>query len=105
MGSSIPAKLRRLVHERAGGRCEYCLLHENHSPVAHEIDHLVARKHGGLTTSDNLALACLTCNQFKADRFLAVDPHTNETVPCTTRELRIGMNIFVGILIVLTSSD
>jgi hypothetical protein len=36
----IPEPLRRLVVERAGGRCEYCLLHEDDTFFTHEIDHI-----------------------------------------------------------------
>jgi hypothetical protein len=38
----VPAALRRLVHERAGGACEYCLVPEAMTLVAHEVDHVVA---------------------------------------------------------------
>jgi hypothetical protein len=29
MSEYVPAELRRLIRERAGHRCEYCLLHED----------------------------------------------------------------------------
>ncbi len=63
--SAIPAHLRQLVHQRAKGHCEYCLIHENMTPFSHEIDHLIARKHGGQTVAENLALSCLSCNRRK----------------------------------------
>ncbi len=58
----IPAELRRLVRERATGNCEYCLIPESVAFATHAIDHIVAEKHGGLTTADNLALSCTICN-------------------------------------------
>jgi 5-methylcytosine-specific restriction endonuclease McrA len=61
----VPAALRRLVHERARGACEYCLAPEATALFAHEVDHVVAEKHGGTTTEDNLALACAACNLHK----------------------------------------
>ena len=69
--SSIPTELRKLVIERAAGRCEYCLMHQNVSIYSHEVDHIIALKHGGQTSADNLALSCLSCNRHKgsADRY------------------------------------
>jgi hypothetical protein len=50
----IPAAVRRRVMQRAQERCEYCLLHQVDVPFAHHIDHIIPRKHGGLTASHNL---------------------------------------------------
>jgi 5-methylcytosine-specific restriction endonuclease McrA len=61
----ISAALRREVRERAGERCEYCLLAESQAFFPHEPDHLIAIQHGGETVSPNLALACFDCNRFK----------------------------------------
>jgi len=77
----ISAALRREVRERAGERCEYCLLAESEAFFPHEPDHLIARKHGGETVSANLALACLDCNRFKGPNIASLDPITGELVP------------------------
>lgn len=77
---TIPAALRRFVTERAGGRCEYCLVHQDVSPFTHEVDHLVARKHGGPTVSENLALACLLCNRRKGSDLTSIDLVSGEIV-------------------------
>lgn len=77
----IPAALRRLVHERAGGACEYCLAPEATALFPHEVDHVVAEKHGGATTEDNLALACAACNLHKGSDIGSIDPATGELVP------------------------
>jgi hypothetical protein len=71
---AIPSALRRLVVERANGRCEYCLLHQDDTPVTHPIDHIVAPKHGGATEASNLALACIECNLNKGSDLFSVDP-------------------------------
>ncbi len=64
MTTALPIALRRAVIERAHERCEYC-----HKPQVsffpHEVDHVVAVKHGGQTTLDNLALACFQFNRYK----------------------------------------
>jgi 5-methylcytosine-specific restriction endonuclease McrA len=81
MSSDTPsAALRRLVIERADGRCEYCLIHQDVSPFTHEVNHLVARKHGGQTVSENLALACLSCNRRKGSDLTSIDPFSGEIV-------------------------
>lgn len=54
--SHVPVALRRAVHERAAGICEYCLFPEALAFVAHEVDHVIALKHGGAAEFDNLAL-------------------------------------------------
>jgi hypothetical protein len=53
----IPAALRQLVFDRASGRCEYCRFPEQMAFATFECEHIVAEKHGGATTADNLALA------------------------------------------------
>jgi len=50
----IPAELRRSVRMRARDCCEYCLIPESMTLAAHEIDHVIAEKHGGPTDADNL---------------------------------------------------
>ena len=62
---SIPERLRRQVRERAQGRCEYCFIHEADMYYPHEADHVIAEKHGGATSLENLAWACFYCNRFK----------------------------------------
>ncbi len=76
--TKIPADLRQLVIDRARGQCEFCLLHQDYSIYTHEVDHLVAQKHGGLTTADNLALSCLPCNRHKGTDLTTFDPVTGE---------------------------
>jgi len=41
-----------------------------------EIDHIIARKHGGPTSADNLALACFSCNHHKGPNIAGLDPVT-----------------------------
>jgi hypothetical protein len=77
----ITPRIRQQVIERAAGRCEYCLMHQDWSPYSHEVDHLIARKHGGKTVLANLALACLPCNRRKGSDLTAIDPASGEIVP------------------------
>jgi hypothetical protein len=69
-----------LVAVCAGYRCEYCILHEEDSYSPHQIDHIISRKHGGSSTSGNLAFACLRCNAWKGTDIGAADPRTGRIV-------------------------
>jgi hypothetical protein len=74
----IPAALRRSVEQRADYRCEYCHLPANVAFFPHEIDHIVAEKHGGLTSEDNLAYTCWRCNRHKGSDLGSFDPATGD---------------------------
>lgn len=74
------AALVRLVRSRAGERCEYCHLPANLYPLPFHIDHVIPRQHGGITESDNLALACLHCNRHKGPNLSGIDPANGEIV-------------------------
>lgn len=72
MSEYVPAELRRLIRERAGHRCEYCLLHEEDAFLPHEPDHIIAVKHRGETTEGNLAWTCFVCNRGKGSDLASV---------------------------------
>lgn len=78
--SYIPDALRQQVIERAQGRCEYCLIHQDDSLYTHEIDHIIPEKHRGTTQADNLCLSCLECNRHKGSDFASFDPETDAIV-------------------------
>lgn len=80
MTSYIRAELRRLVHDRAGGACEYCLIHERDTYLGCQVDHVVSEKHGGQTVLENLALACPFCNRAKGTDIGSIDDATGEFV-------------------------
>jgi hypothetical protein len=73
-------ELRRLVWRRARGRCEYCQLHQEFSRIPFEIDHVIARKHGGATAAGNLALTCFFCNNYKGSNIAGIDPRDGDVV-------------------------
>ena len=72
--------LARKVRRRAQDRCEYCHLPASVYPLPFHADHIVARKHGGSTVLENLALACLHCNRHKGPNIAGTDPDTGEIV-------------------------
>lgn len=75
MSSPIPANLRVAVILRANSCCEYCGK-PRVTFLPHEVDHVIAEKHGGSTTLGNLAYACFECNRHKGSDIASLDPQT-----------------------------
>ena len=78
--SYVSAELREQVYKRANGCCEYCLIPEMAVLFTHQVDHIIAEKHGGLTEAFNLALACVLCNKYKGSDIASIDVETDEVV-------------------------
>jgi 5-methylcytosine-specific restriction endonuclease McrA len=72
----IAPAIRELVRSRAAGLCEYCRISEQLTLAEHEIDHVIALKHGGETVAENLALCCAICNRYKGSDIASIDPQT-----------------------------
>jgi hypothetical protein len=68
------AEHRRQVAERACHCCEYCLIPEELAASTHQVDHVIAEKHGGQTALENLALSCTVCNRRKGSDIGSLDP-------------------------------
>ena len=64
--SDIEAALRDFVRLRANGFCEYCRISERFTLAEHQIDHVIAVKHGGQTVGDNLAYVVRSATGSKA---------------------------------------
>jgi len=77
----VDAATRKFVRERARNRCEYCLLPQDYSELAHHVEHIIAKQHGGSDEADNLALACHRCNFRKGPNVSGVDTETGQIVP------------------------
>ncbi|GAB4578626.1 MAG: hypothetical protein Fur0022_13620 [Anaerolineales bacterium] len=76
----ISSALREFVYQRANGQCEYCLIPDSVTFSPHEIDHIIARKHGGGTDRENLALCCSICNKRKGTDLTSIDPENGQIV-------------------------
>jgi hypothetical protein len=77
----MDAQLRRFVRQRAGNRCEYCRLSQEHDRFhPFHVEHIIARQHRGSDEAENLALACHQCNLHKGTNLSSFDPDTNEIV-------------------------
>jgi len=81
MSRAIPDSIRKRVAERAGHRCEYCLVPERFLATTFHIDHIRSIKHGGATALENLAYACPHCNQKKGtDVATFLDEGSEQTI-------------------------
>jgi hypothetical protein len=80
VGNDITEALRNEVARRAHHRCEYCLIREDDIAFRPHIDHIVSRKHGGLSDIENLAYACVLCNRSKGSDVAAVNERSGEIV-------------------------
>ncbi len=67
-------ELTELVWRRANERCEYCQFPAAHAWLPFQIDHIIAEKHDGPTSPENLALSCYYCNSFKGPNIAGIDP-------------------------------
>jgi hypothetical protein len=71
--------LRHAVRQRAGDRCEYCLIAQEHQPfAAFHVDHIRPKKHGDLAS--NLALACPHCNARRGSDIAGFDPESDKMI-------------------------
>ena len=75
------AALVRQIWQRAFHCCEYCQMPQDYDDFPIEIDHIIARKHGGATIARNLALSCFRCNSFKGTDLTGLDPRTRKITP------------------------
>jgi hypothetical protein len=77
----MDAATREFVRQRAGNRCEYCLLRQEQSGLSHHVEHIVAKQHGGPDEPANLALACNRCNASKGPNLTGIDHESGQVVP------------------------
>ncbi|NOT56968.1 MAG: HNH endonuclease [Deltaproteobacteria bacterium] len=80
MPAADRSTLRDTVERRARGRCEYCRSPARYSTYTFSLDHIVPRSQGGVTSLDNLALACQGCNSHKYNKTQSSDPFTKQRV-------------------------
>jgi hypothetical protein len=72
--------LRLLVWKRADDSCEYCRMPQQFDILPFQLDHVIAIKHHGPTTAENLALSCYNDNAHKGPNIAGIDPVTGEVV-------------------------
>jgi HNH endonuclease len=79
--TKISPALREIIRQRAGRRCEYCLIAEDQAFLPFEVDHIISEKHGGETSEENLAWSCFDCNRFKGSDIASKDLVTGNLAP------------------------
>ena len=85
--------LREQVRRRAGNRCEYCRIRQEHEGShPFHVEHINPRKHGGSDDVENLAFACHHCNLSKGTNLTGRDPDTNEIVRLFDPDVTNGTN-------------
>jgi hypothetical protein len=77
----MDAAVREYVRQRAGGRCEYCLLPEEADEWPFHLEHIIAKQHGGEEDKSNFCWACSRCNLFKGPNIASIDRTVAELVP------------------------
>ncbi len=68
------------VRQRAHDRCEYCRVPQEYDDLPFQIEHIVAKQHGGKDDAENLAVACVPCNLYKGPNLSGIDPQTEKVV-------------------------
>jgi hypothetical protein len=65
--TGFPKKVKKRARERAGRRCEYCLLPEHPSlaVATFHYDHIIPKSAGGGNDQENCAYCCPRCNAAK----------------------------------------
>ena len=74
----LPAGTRERIASRADLLCEYCRSPSDCSKSPFSVEHIEPRARGGSVDDDNLAWACMGCNDRKYTATDAVDPISGE---------------------------
>lgn len=85
---------RENVYARDHGRCQYCGLAVARPESTY--DHVVPRAHGGLTTWQNVVIACMPCNQRKGGRTPAQAKMVLRAEPVKPVRLPEGARLTLG---------
>jgi len=96
MTRRMDASLENLVWKRARDCCEYCRMPQAHDELWFEIDHIIAKKHGGRTVAENLALACFFGNNRKGPTYPALIRRAENSCPSFIPAARSGDDTFAG---------
>jgi HNH endonuclease len=80
MSVYIPVDLQRQLREQFNNSCAYCHTLEALTATTFEFEHIQPLSLDGVTSFENLCLACPSCNRFKGIRQRSRDPLTQEEV-------------------------
>lgn len=63
--------------------------------LPHQADHIIPEQHGGSTSAENLALACIHCNRYKGPNLASLDPLTGELTPLFNPRIQVWTEHFI----------
>jgi hypothetical protein len=84
-------QMKRLVHERANGCCEYCQTSEENTGQTMQVDHIDPM---GGDVPENLCLSCWNCNNHKRQAVQVTDPETREPVSLFNPRIQVWTEHF-----------
>jgi HNH endonuclease len=76
----MKGSLEATVGRRSRNACEYCRIPQAAYRLSVQIDHIIAKQHGGKTHVANLALACPRCNRNKGPNISSIDINSRSLV-------------------------
>ncbi len=92
-GTEMDKATRDRIRLRAGNRCEYCRTPQDLEPFfTYQLEHIIAKQHGGTDDESNRALACPWCNQHKGPNIAGLDPLDGALTPCSIHASTSGRN-------------
>lgn len=80
MSVYIRVELQRQIRARFDECCAYCQTAEFLTAMTFEFEHIRPLSAGGETMFENLCFACPSCNRYKGDRQIAIEPKSGEVV-------------------------
>ena len=92
----IPVSLQRRARLRANERCEYCRIAQLSQEATFHLDHVVPQAASGVTSLENLALACVSCSLRKGARTTAIDPTTGDAAQLFHPRLHVWSDHFIA---------
>jgi hypothetical protein len=54
---------------------------QEYDELPFQVDHIIAKQHGGVTSPKNLCLACFACNHHKGPNIAGFEERTGRVVP------------------------
>lgn len=89
MAKVLSQKTRAFVAHRAGNICEYCRTPAAFSSSKFSIEHIIPQVKSGSDDVENLAFACLGCNNIKYTKIEGLDLESRSLAPLFNPRIHI----------------
>ena len=80
MSEYYSKEIKKIIRDRAKGRCEYCQWFDDYAPSPYNIEHIIPSSKGGTHSLDNLAFSCRGCNGHKSNKIKVKHQLTGENL-------------------------